>query len=138
MESKADFLAYVSKAIEDTRNQALREALELILESPEKQLAAEAVCHLMTGEAKAENLKPRSELGAAWNAYKYCVEKQGGGVLSGLRIDFDEELVLARDAALEEAAQLLLGGRFLHDDAPTKRLAEEAAKAIRKKKMCTN
>ena len=39
-----------------------------------------------------------------------------------------------RNAALEEAAAMLLGGSFLHEQAPTARLAREAAQAILKMK----
>ena len=41
------------------------------------------------------------------------------------------QLAAARAAGLEEAAQLLLNGSFLHDQSPAKRLAEQAASAIR-------
>lgn len=67
----------------------------------------------------------------ARNAIPYAAPERSGKTAD------DEDAIadmVVRDAALEEAAMLLLNGSFLHDEAPGARLAREAAKAIRELK----
>lgn len=45
--------------------------------------------------------------------------------------DYDSRWQSAREVALEDAAKVAEGGRFLHDDAPTARFGRECAAAIR-------
>ena len=45
---------------------------------------------------------------------------------------FQEDWRAAWEAALEEAARIIEGGSFMHDQAPTALFAKEAAAAIRR------